>query len=342
MSKNRNWVATNVPYTIENDVVKTEGVHYKVTGTFLGGLLGMSPYSSPFAVTSRLIGAWDEDIGENPPVKTGRLLENRIIDYAIKTHSNIGTIFKADELFAKREGNHNSWESDFEDEIFGGHVDGIVSKDGKDYILEVKTARDASAWLNGPPIHYLLQTMLYNHFITNQDKVYFLLALVGTEHYGNPNSWIPDSTNCFLFEVPIDREKENEYIEKARQIYLDTVAKGISTKATDSELDQDILTYLKDTSGTMDDLNELIKEYGEVREYNKNYDEMNKVNKDREDELKDRIKTIMVQWGITRDGPVSIRASERKSFDFAVADMDGFDYEKYVKKTIVNSINYKE
>ena len=123
----RNWVATHVPYEIDNGVVKTEGVHYKVTGTFLGGLLGMSPYATPFSITSRLIGAWDEDIGNEPAVKTGKLLEDRIIDYAIAKHSDIGTIFKAEEIFAKREGHHKDWVSDFEDDVFAGHVDGIVS-----------------------------------------------------------------------------------------------------------------------------------------------------------------------------------------------------------------------
>lgn len=338
----RNWVATHVPYEIDNGVVKTEGVHYKVTGTFLGGLLGMSPYATPFSITSRLIGAWDEDIGNEPAVKTGKLLEDRIIDYAIAKHSDIGTIFKAEEIFAKREGHHKDWVSDFEDDVFAGHVDGIVSKDGKDYILEVKTARDASAWLNGPPQHYLLQTMLYNHFITKQDKVYFLLGLVGTEHYNNPNSWIANPNNCFLFEVPIDREKENEYIERARAIYKETVAKGISTTATDSPIDQTILTYLKDTSGTMDDLHKLIEEYGEIRTANKQYEDANKENVKKEDELKERIKTVMVQWGIVKDGPVSIRQSERKSFDFAKADVEGFDYANYLTKTTVNTLNYKE
>ena len=91
----RNWVATHIPYEIDNGVVKTEGVHYKVTGTFLGGLLGMSPYETPFSITSKLIGAWDDDISNEPPVKTGKLLEDRIIDYAIAKHSDIGTIFKA-------------------------------------------------------------------------------------------------------------------------------------------------------------------------------------------------------------------------------------------------------
>lgn len=92
----------------------------------------------------------------------------------------------------------------------------------------------------------------------------------------------------------------------------------------------------------MDDLHKLIEEYGQIRKANKQYEDANKENTEREDELKDRIKTVMVQWGIVKDGPVSIRQMERKSFDFAKADVDGFDYTNYLNKTIVNAINYKE
>lgn len=207
------WVAPNVTqFQIEEDStgkrVKTDGVYrQKITGTFIAGLLGISPYATPFSITTRLMGVWDEDIGDKPRVKIGKLLEDRILDYIIKRHSDLGNVFKAEELFAERTGNHADWQSDFEDDIFAGHVDGIVSENGSDYILEVKTAGDPSAWLDGPPTHYMLQVMLYNHFITKQTKAYFVLGVVGNEYLNNPNGWIPNSSNCFLFEVNIDREK---------------------------------------------------------------------------------------------------------------------------------------
>ena len=199
-------------FTIEKDgdskVVRTDGKYrQKITGTFLAGLLGKSKYATPFTVTTRLMGVWDEDIGDKPRVKLGKLLEDRILDYVIAKHPDIGNIFKAEELFEERTGNHADWKSDFEDDIFAGHVDGIVSYMGTDYILEVKTAGDPSEWLNGPPVHYMLQVMLYNHFITKTNKAYFVLGVVGNEYLDNPNGWIPNSTNCFLIEVDIDREK---------------------------------------------------------------------------------------------------------------------------------------
>lgn len=207
------WVAPRVSQFQIADVngkkvIKTDGTYrQKITGTYLGGLLGMSPYATPFSITTRLMGVWDEDIGDKPRVKLGKLLEDRIIDYVIAKHSDLGNVFKAEELFDERKGNHADWKSDFEDEIFAGHVDGIVSENGSDYILECKTAGDPNDWLNGPPAHYMLQVMLYNHFITKKNKAYFVVGIVGNEYLNNPNGWIPNSSNCFLFEVKIDQDK---------------------------------------------------------------------------------------------------------------------------------------
>lgn len=308
----------------------------------MGGLLGVSPYATPFSTMTKLMGVWDEDINDKPAVKVGKALEERIIDYVIAKHSDLGNVFKAEEIYEARTGNHEDWESDFKDDVFAGHVDGIISNNGSDYILECKTARDTTAWLNGPPEHYMWQVALYNHFITKQTKAYFVLGVVGAEDYKNPNGWIPNSTNCFLFEVKIDREKTAEVIEKLRTLYYNTVEKGISVEATDNPIDVKVMTHLRDISGTTDELNNLIKEYGIVKIANRNYLELNKKNIDREDELKERIKDIMGTWNLTKAGPVSIRTTERRTFDFALADVDKFDYSKYLKTTVTKTLNYKE
>ena len=308
----------------------------------MGGLLGISPYATPFSMTTKLMGVWDEDVNDKPAIKVGKALEDRIIDYVIAKHPELGNVFKAEEVYEQRKGSHENWESDFEDDVFAGHVDGIVSCEGSDYILEVKTARDPSAWLNGPPEHYYWQVALYNHFITKQTKAYFVLGVVGLDDYKNPNGWIPNSTNCFLFEVKIDREKTAEVVEKLRMMYQNTVAKGISTPVTDNSRDVEIMTHLKDISGTTEELNGMIKEYGNLRAANKYYLDKNKENIQREDELKERIKDIMVTWNLTKSGPVSIRTMEKKTFDFALADADNLDYEKYVKTNTVKTLNYKE
>lgn len=308
----------------------------------MGGLLGVSPYATPFTTTTKLMGVWNEDLSDKPAIKVGKALEERIIDYVIARHPELGNVFKAEEVYEQRKGSHEDWASDFEDDVFAGHVDGIVSCEGSDYILEVKTARDPSAWLNGPPEHYYWQVALYNHFITKQTKAYFVLGVVGYDDYKNPNGWIPNSTNCFLFEVKIDREKTAEVIEQLRELYKNTIAKGISTPVTENPRDVEVMTHLRDISGTTEELDGMIKEYGNLKAANKFYLDKNKENIQREEELKERIKDIMVTWNLTQSGPATIRKSERKTFDYALADVDGLDYSKYVKTNTVKTLIFKE
>ena len=118
--------------------------------------------------------------------------------------------------------------------------------------------------------------------------------------------------------------------------------KGISTPYEDNEINNRIMTFLTDISGSVDELNDLIKEYGIIRKANQNYLDMNRENIKKEDELKNRIKDTMVMWDMSKAGPVTIRHSKRKSFDFATADCDGFDYSKYLKNTNVNVFDYKD
>ena len=340
----RKWVAPKCKYEMKGDYVQTDGTYReKISGTSMGGIMGVSPYATPFTTTAKLLGLWNEDISDKPAVKTGSLLEERIIEYASKHYPDVGEFFKAEDIFAKREGDHASWQSDFEDDVFAGHVDGIITKDGVDYILECKTARDPSAWLEGPPNHYYWQVCLYNHFITKQDKAYFVLGVVDTETYSNPNSWVANKNNCYLFEVKINQKAVSDVINNIRRIYSESVGKGLTLKIQEgNELDEELKTHLTDISGTTDELNDLISEYATVHKFNQQKLEEIKDSTKREDTLKDRIKDIMVSWNLQSARNVQIKTQKRKSFDFVKADMDGFDYSKYLKTTEVNVFNYKE
>lgn len=89
--------------------------------------MGVSPYATPFTTTTKLMGVWNEDLSDKPAIKVGKALEERIIDYVIAKHPELGNVFKAEEVYEQRKGNHEDWASDFEDDVFAGHVDGIVS-----------------------------------------------------------------------------------------------------------------------------------------------------------------------------------------------------------------------
>ena len=340
----RKWVAPECRYRIDGEIVSTiDGTPQKITGTMMGGLLGVSPWATPFTTSTKLMGVWNEDIGDKPAVVAGKLLEGRIIDYADKVYD--GSFYPAEVFFDPRTGKHSEWGSDFEDDVFAGHVDGIVTKDGEDYILEVKTANPMSArkWVEHPPEHYLWQVYLYNHFVTKKDKAYMLLGVIDPKFYGNPNQWIPDRTNTFLYEVPIDQKMVAETVEQLRQVYMDTIAKGVSLPLKkDDPLDAEIMQHLKDIQMPSDELTVMINDYIAIRKANEEYLDRNKENIEKEDSLKERIKDVMVTNGIAKAGRVEIRTSNRTSFDFKTADIDGFDYSKYAKQTEVKTFAIKK
>lgn len=348
MGEPSTWSAPNCKYEIQGDRVITDGTFkWKVSGTSVGALLGKSPYATPFTTTARLLGLWDEDISAKPAVIAGKLLEERIIDYLSSSASQLGTFLKAEDVFEERKGAHDKWVSDFEDDVFSGHVDGIVSRDGSDYILEIKTtsrrAFEAGSWDGHPPEHYLWQVYLYNHFITKQDKAYFGLGILDEDTYSNPNMWVPNRENCRVYEVSIDQAYVASVLDGLRHTYAFTVGCGCTLPYNPVNImDNRLMTHLTDLSGDVESLNELVSKWREVKAANDLYNAQNKHNTDLEAELKDRIKVLMDNFGLAKAGPAVIRSSVRRSFDFRKADTDGFDYSKYVTETRVNSLTIKE
>lgn len=344
----RKWIGPKCEYTIDpENRVHTDGkIAYKVTGTYIGALLGKSPYNTPYMASTRLMGVWGEDISDKPAVRVGHFLEERIIDYQAGKHPELGRFYKADDIFEKREGNHEDWASDFEDDVFAGHVDGIITKDGQDYILEVKTAKadgTARGWVNGIPEHYLWQVYLYNHFITKQDKAYVLLGVVDDKTYDNPNSWVANSGNCFIYEIAIDQKMVANVIETVRHKYNQTIRKGVSyAYDEDNRNDTEVLTHLRDLLGNKEDLERLINEYTLLHNTNKAVTDTIKDDLKREEDLKDRIKTVMANMGLSAAYGVSIRESKRESFDFMQARADNFNFAKYVKQTTIKTISVKK
>lgn len=344
----RNWIAPKCKYEIKDKFVTTDKSHIeKISGTSLGAFIGCSEYGTPFTASTKLLGLWGEDISNKPSVITGTVLEERIIEYQASKHPTLGNFLKATDVFDARTGDHSDWGSDFEDDVFSGHVDGIISKDGKDYILEVKTANikqieEKGTWRNGVPEHYLWQVYLYNHFITQQDTAYFLLGIVDETTYKNPYLWVPNKDNCKIFPVSIDREMVARKIEEVRQIYNNTVAKGISMPCTTSPLDAEIMTYLSDIGGDMDNLKNLILEYKTLKAKEKALKDKYKDDNDRMNELNDRIKSIMSARNFTECDGVKYSESHRKSFNFNKADADKLDITKYISESIVKTITIKK
>lgn len=231
-------------YTVEGSVIKTDGsVTNKVTGTMVAAILGLSPWSSPFQAACSLLGLAREDISDKPAVKTGQFLESRIIDFAGERYPEYGLFIPADEVYEKREGDHDSWASDFDDEVFGGHVDGIVmDNDGNDYILEIKTSANLDSWNDGVPEYYYWQVALYNRYLCNKDVAYVVLGIVDEETYKDPRLWVPTDDNVGLFRMEIDRAEVEEKLEFIRDWYSRYILNG-TTPEYDPTNPKDVEMY---------------------------------------------------------------------------------------------------
>ena len=347
---NKEFLPPTNPYTIEGNHIRiTDGVPHKVSGTSMAGILGCSPWSSPFQVACNLLGLAREDISNKPAVKVGIALEGQIISYADKTYTTIGSFYPAEAIYEKRAGDHDSWVSDFEDEYFAGHVDGIVmTADGEDYILEIKTSGNMDSWLEGVPEYYQLQVSLYNHFITKKDKAYVVLGIVSDSTYKDYHSWVPNENTVGLFELDIDQEEFAKTLDKVREWYDEYIRNGV-TPDYDPENSGDVEMYnhLVSLSETVETMQTLVDKYSEVTAEIDNIESENKDKYDTQAELKEQIKDYMNAHNLTAlTGPTTgctakMSITDKTKLDELAMEKDGIDLDKYRVKSITKTLRFR-
>lgn len=337
-------------YSVEGNHIVTDGsVKHKVSGTSMAGILGVSPFNTPFQMACALLGLAREDISGSPAVKVGVALEEPIIRYAGTAYPQYGMFCTAEEVYEKRIGDHDSWVSDFEDDVFAGHVDGIVFKDdGSDYILEIKTSKNLDSWKNGVPEYYKLQVSLYDHFITKQGKAYVVLGMVNDETYRDYNSWIPNSKTVAMFEMDVDKDFE-EKLSQVRGWYDTYVAQGITPDYDPSNPgDVEMFNHLVSLTRDIDTVRKDVQRYGEVlaeinaaeHQFQNLYDE------------RDYLKTTLKEYlechslselnGETDDGKVVMGIQNRKEWDEEAMKRDGIDISKYKIAKQTKTFTYKK
>ena len=329
---------------------------HKVSGTSMGGILGVSPWATPFTVACNLMGLGIEDISDKPAVKVGIALEGKIIDYADKTYPNVGSFFPAEKIFEKRAGDHDAWVSDFEDDTFAGHVDGIVMNDDGDFILEVKTSSNMEAWADGVPRYYQLQTLLYNHFITKRDKVYFVLGKVNENTYGDYHTWIANENTVALFEVPVDHVAEEEILQEVREWYAEYVLNGVTPPYDpNNPIDVELFEHLRNISGSVDEKKRLLSEYRRLRleidaheaDIKDKYDACEAIRVQLKDYLDaNGISELVAEDKDDNGMPVTAKAvmqvQNRKGLDELRMEKDGIDLNKYRTTKQVKIMKLKE
>ncbi|MBR2348067.1 MAG: YqaJ viral recombinase family protein [Candidatus Methanomethylophilaceae archaeon] len=226
----------------------------KITGTRVGPILGISKFSSPFKVACELAGLYPGD-KPNKYIEAGNILEPILRDYlkarttallkdplAIPEGSKVGI----EEPVPKEQCGYDHFHNN---KVFGGMVDGYIQVDGKrDTILEIKTSRDREGWLDedggytNVPMSYMLQASLYAE-LSNLDRIVFLVGFLEEPDYARPKAWVPSPENTYV----IVKEKLDmaEYMAQCEEWYNEYMKGGYTPEWTDSEIDAEVLKYLR-------------------------------------------------------------------------------------------------
>lgn len=339
-------------FSLKDGCVETDcSVHKKVTGTAMAGILGLSPFNTPFQQACALLGVCREDLDGKPAIEIGKALEEKIIAYVGERYPEYGKFIPCKDLpnIQARKGDHDTWDSDFDDEMFGGHIDGMVrDKNGEEYILEIKTTSNYNSWRDGVPEYYRLQVELYNHFITRKEKAYVAVALVGGVTMNTVSEWTPTDENVFLFQMPTDDEAFQVILQSVEEWYVEYVLTGITPPYDpENKGDVEMWKHLLAIGANKDDVQDNIDRLETLTEDICAREEEMKVLTDERDELRKKIKDYMTSNKcdeiVTTSGKYKAVISEtrKKSIDAKLLEEDGIDPAKYTVTKVSKTFTLK-
>lgn len=327
-----------------NEYQKTENGAYKVvgdkpiigkmTGTMLGGIMGVSQWETPFTIASKLLRIYEEDNGDLPALRTGKYLEPIILNYLDK--SDILPNTQAEVLFPHyEEGSHMDWKSHFDDEYFSGHIDAIAGRvtdaDLGFGIVENKTTTHPEAWdwvNNIPPKYYWLQASLYAYFMGYRD-IYFTVGILTPEEQDCPSKFIPSEENVRIMKVGLYPDFEN-VLDRCREWYIAYISQGL-TPVPDMSNPHDVQVsqVLDAQKATAEEILPIFQEYVRL---NNEYNEMGK----KVDELKKQVTVYLDSHDLEGIGNSDLyykySTSTRKSVDTERMKSEGI-YDKYLKES---------
>ena len=331
--------------------VKAEGDALgRISGTMLSGVLGCSPWSSGFTVACEMLGLGTEDISDKPAVRTGQVLESKIIGYLGERHPDMGLFLPAEAIYGERKGEHGDWSPDFEDETFTGHVDGILmTPEGEDYILEIKTSANDRAWEDGVPEYYWWQVALYDRFIARKGAAYLARGRVDRSVYDDPESWVPSDDNVTLYRVDLDPARVEEGIARAKE-WRDGLAMTRTTPPSDPSrpADELMFNHLCGLASCERSFEDIVEEYGHIHNRRLQMDEESRWLREKEESLKGLICDHMdlkdMEQAESRSGRFEVRMqrSVRRTVDQRLLEEAGIDPRPYMKETDYRTLKIKE
>ena len=345
----RRYTEPKCAFKLVDGHVETDGsVKGKITGTSLGAILGLSPFSSPFQAACALLGVGREILDGKQAVEIGKFLEDKLIDYCAEVHQDIGTFVKAEDVFEKREGEHDDWASDWSDDLFAGHLDGVVVAEDGNYVLEVKTTSNIGAWEDGVPQHYLLQVALYNRFMYQKDKAYVILGIVDEEVRKDLSKWTPSEDNVMLFSPDMTAIDMDSVLKSAKEWYDAYINEGKTPEydATNPR-DVELWEHLTAISATSDDIQTDLDRLEIIRAELDDLSKRTGPLEEEEEALEKKIKDYMIsshKLELVSSSKMMrgcITRSERTRIDKKLLLKAGIDPAPFTVTTLVQSFSFK-
>lgn len=234
----------------------------KITATRLATILGLNPWSTPFAAWCEITKTYQEPFTDTIYTIAGKTIEPKQIDYMRKAYGmyNLKTptdIYGPD-YFKK------TWGDFFRDTpVLGGMWDSrLDDENGKpEAVLEFKTTKRAEDWANDVPEYYALQAALYAHLL-GVDDVIMVASFLESKDYEHPEDFVPSAENTITVEFKVSERYPDFHRKVAQAIawWNAHVLTGISPDY-DEKKDADILKALRTNSLTPDaDIDALIAE----------------------------------------------------------------------------------
>ena len=218
----------------------------KITATRLATILGLNPWSTPFAVWCEITKTYQEPFTDTIYTIAGKTIEPKQIEYMRKAYGmyNLKTptdIYGAD-YFKK------TWGDFFHDwDVLGGMWDSLLV-DGKgkpEAVLEFKTTKRAEDWETDVPEYYALQAALYAYLL-GVDDVIMIASFLEPGDYEHPENFVPSANNTITKEFKVSERYPdfNWKVAQAVAWWQNHVITGISPDY-DEKKDADILKALR-------------------------------------------------------------------------------------------------
>ena len=233
----------------------------KITATRLATILGLNPWSTPFAAWCEITKTYQEPFTDTVYTIAGKTIEPKQIDYMRKAYGmyNLKTptdIYGSD-YFKK------TWGDFFGDiPVLGGMWDSrLDDENGKpEAVLEFKTTKRAEDWANDVPEYYALQAALYAYLL-GVDDVIMVASFLEPKDYEQPEAFVPSASNTITVEFKVS-ERYPDFHRKVAQAnawWNTHVVTGISPDY-DEKKDADILKALRTNEVTDANIDALIAE----------------------------------------------------------------------------------